>query len=338
MRKKINIIVGVILLGFTSFINVQADERYNEFSVTPIYNENQRESSRSVGYYDLRLDESQKDTIYLNISNEGQEVMDAKLNITNAITSENGLANYHTANKPSDSIPLTMTEIASLELDSYTINPGESIDVPITLEMPTETFDGVVLGGVSVVANSQSNSKTEENGVVSAVKYLVAIQVSMNDNEVEEVIKNVDKGVKVENNKPDFFATIINENAVNIKPVSISGKLFDKDQESIIGSVSTETGNILPQSEFDVVFDLIKPNQKIENGEYHYILDIKSDDNSWQFEDTILVDAELKTEINEKIVSDEKSNNVILWILASIVIILSVAVIYMYHKLNEKNK
>lgn len=335
MKKKLIIILTIVAVGFTSLSKISAEEsRYNDFSVTPIYSENQL--NNNVGYYDLRLNENQVETVVLRISNEGQETMNAELQITNAVTDDNAAANYHTQEKPSESAVNVMTDIASLETSTFTVEPGESIDVPIVINAPEKAFDGVVLGGVAVIANGKSDNKVQGTGVVSAIKYLVAIQLSMTDNVPEKELVNTAQGVKIKHDLPAYYARISNPQSVNMKPILIQGKLYDTDGKTVIGTVNNRAGNILPNSQFDVVFDMINPNKKLKNGDYKYEVEITDGDDSWSFEDQIHVIEELSTEINNNARFENEKEDYFVWVLSMVVGALLVVIVILYHKLNTR--
>lgn len=337
MKKKLIIILTIVAVGFTSLSKISAEEsRYNDFSVTPIYSENQLNTN--AGYYDLRLNENQVETVVLRISNEGQETMNAELQITNAITDDNAAANYHTQEKPSESAVNVMTDIASLETSTFTVEPGESIDVPIVINAPEKAFDGVVLGGVAVIANGKSDNKVQETGVVSAIKYLVAIQLSMTDNIPEKELLNTTQGIKIKHDLPAYYARISNPQSVNMKPTHIQGKLYDTDNKTVIGTVSNQAGNILPDSEFDIVFDLINPDKKVKNGSYRYEIEIKNEDDVWVFEDVIHVEDSLSNQINDASAFTPSTIDPIIWVLAITIVALIIIIVVMYHKSRNRDK
>ncbi len=325
----------IVAISFTSLTKVSAEEsRYNDFSVTPIYSDNQL--NPNVGYFDLHLEENQTETIYLRIRNEGNEPMNAQLKITNAITGDNATANYHTQAKPSESVETTMTEIATLDKESYPINPGESLDVPIEVTAPETSFEGVMLGGISVIADTQSEEKIQGTGVVSAIKYLVAIQVSMKDDVLEKELVQTSNGVRISRDLPSYYATIENTQPINMKPVVVEGTLYDTDGKTVIGTVNNQAGNILPNSQFNIVFDMINPNKKLKNGGYKYEIKIADGDDFWLFEDEIHVAEELSTDINNNAKFDNEKNDFVVWSLAVVVGALLVVIAILYHKLNMK--
>lgn len=340
MKKTINILLVALLLAM-QVNTIKADtERYSDFTVTPIFTENQIGTDLEYrGYFDVMLAPGESDSLKLEIKNTGNSPMTVHIDKTNALTRANGEADYTQNEMPSDYIPTTMESMLTIQNNDVVVNANESVVINIDLQMPKDSFDGVILGGLAITATHETDKPKEQNsvGVNSSVKYLVAVQARNNTNEVKPNLRSGEAGVKHHQMMPAYFVTIENAVGLNMSNVSISGDIKQKSDGKVVAKVDETNRSILPFSSFDVMFKPVVDNQKITAQLYTYDLTIEAGDETWHFNDEIQVGAETIKDINATVKTDNKV--IYIYVGLAVLVIVNVGLVYIIIKqLKSKKK
>ncbi|WP_159638642.1 WxL protein peptidoglycan domain-containing protein [Erysipelothrix anatis] len=339
MKKSIKILLVAVLLAM-QVNTISADtERYSDFTVTPVFTENQIGTDLEYrGYFDVMLAPEGHDILNLEVKNTGSSPMTVHVDKTNAVTRANGEADYTQNEMPSAYIPTTMASMLTIQNNDIVVNPNESAIISVDLQMPKEAFEGVILGGLAITATHESNKTKEQNsvGVNSSVKYLVAVQARNSMNDVMPKLRNGEAGAKVHQMMPAYFVTIENSVGLNMSNVSISGDIKQKSDGKVVAKVDEKNRSILPYSSFEVMFSPNDENQKIVSQLYSYDLTIKSGEESWNFKDDFQVGTEMTKDINATV----KPNNNALLIYGglAVLVIINVGLVYIVMKQRNAKK
>ena len=112
--------------------------------------------------------------------------------------------------------------------------------------------------------------------------------------------------------------------------VTIQGSVSDLEGKQV-ASVNVVDGGILPNTEFMVAYEL--EEKKIEAGNYNIKLKISTEEDEWEWEDTVVVEEKKAEDLNEASLDvEKKDNNILLYVVIALLIILILLVLLLVLK------
>lgn len=307
--------LGLFLISLFT-IQTKADY-YSEFVVTPHLPSNQREGV--VGYFDLLLNPNDQQTILVDIKNTGNSKMDAAVEIVQSTTGRNGSKQYLEDIALDESLKFPIASVAKLKQNRIQIAGGETKTVEVDLTMPSETMDGVLLGAIRVYAENTTSDKTDAN-IANRLNYIVALQMRNNDNNPSLNLNLIDYGATLDSHLPVFFANVQNDQTALMNDLKITGKISKSNSDVIYSEIELENRSIVPNSNFNVIFDL-KDNKMI-SGNFDMYLKIENEDQFWEWKESFTVQKDESKEINDEALIVKETNWSIIIIGVLIVVIL----------------
>lgn len=171
------------------------------FYVMPAFPENQTDAS--LGYYSLKVTPGQKQTISLQVVNNGDEDLTVEVLAFDAISNANGQVSYAQEIPAVDAgaRPYLFSDLVKPVDPVVTIAAHSAQTVQYSIEMPEESFDGVVHGAVLIRQLPQAEG-TEEAAlrIVNAVTYQLGMRLTETDAvlEPELVLREAQLNVRTE--------------------------------------------------------------------------------------------------------------------------------------------
>ncbi len=336
MRSKFNsikiIAIAMIISSIIFAPEVSAKtEPYGAFFVDAHLPENQYD--KEVGYFDLMMNESQEQTLSFDITNQGDEKMTATISFNNGSTDVNAVKTYKKEIEPDDSMIVPMTDMAKLNTTVVSLMPNQTETVTIDVKAPDKTFDGVSVGGVVITADYENTDEREDNDnieVKNRLSYLLAVQIRMTENKLSQNLNYKNSTAELVNVRPQFVSYIQNDQAVVMNNVTIQGSVSDLEGKQV-ASVNVVDGGILPNTEFMVAYEL--EEKKIEAGNYNIKLKISTEEDEWEWEDTVVVEEKKAEDLNEASLDvEKKDNNILLYVVIALLIILILLVLLLVLK------
>lgn len=197
---------GMILFDVES---VYSDEL--DFSVIPEIPSSQLKGSPQ-NYFDLKLQPNEQTTIKLKIVNFSSTEQTYVASIYNAWTNDNGVVEYAEL-EDSNKIfgKYKTTNVAKLNSNEITIGPSDTGFVSVDVTMPTDRFDGVMAGSISI----------KKTGLDRNFRRNIALLIRNNEKEMEPSFNIVDGQFIVTSEKKKIKFTLRNEsgsyqNLVNV--------------------------------------------------------------------------------------------------------------------------
>lgn len=332
--KKIFILTFVffsILMAPT----VQAEsEPHGAFYIEPHLPANQKNSNS--GFYDLVMEPEMIQTLYLDIVNKGDVEMIASIDFRNATTGLNAEKNFESKVKPDESLLFSLQDNIELSDTTLVIEPYSKKTISIVVKAPEKNIDGVFLGGINVTADKQVDKDRPTNSIdiKNRISYLVALQVSMNDVIIEPNLNYLESSSELIDLTPQFVSYLQNDKALIMNDITVHGSITNKEGKTV-AEINKNSGGIYPNSQFKVAYKL--KEEKIKAGEYNLKLRITSKDDYWEWNDTIIVDADTAKDLNDNALKVKKSN-VFFYSLLLIILILIALIIILVKKLRDNKK
>ncbi|MEV2923878.1 DUF916 domain-containing protein [Paenibacillus larvae] len=145
----ITVIISLIFIPYS----VSANEGDVDFSIQALIPENQIDKKKT--YFDLKMKPEQKQDIQLQVFNSSSKKITIEMDVTFATTNQNGLIDYTISDisKADESLRIPLPEITNISNREVVLQPGQSKIVTITITMPEEEYDGVILGAVHLKRN-----------------------------------------------------------------------------------------------------------------------------------------------------------------------------------------
>lgn len=278
-----------------------AEELAAGFTVEGVPNE--RQVDKNLSYFYLKEEPEQTDEIKVLLTNDSSEDKTLLVNVVDANTNPNGLVDYTGNLKNHATLETPLSSIVS-ELKQEVLVPKNSkVEISLALKMPSERFEGVIVGGVVVSEKLEDEKATDNLMFKNTYSYTIAIVLTNEDN--TEIKKRV--SVELEKVKPILFdgrkivqADILNPNSYIFHEAKVSGSIYKKSNNKKIIESKKDGVSIAPHSVYPLMFDWEKRN--LEPGTYIFRGQVEAGDEKWDFEQEFNITEEQANKINEKAV------------------------------------
>ncbi|WP_225743801.1 DUF916 and DUF3324 domain-containing protein [Marinilactibacillus sp. Marseille-P9653] len=334
--RNINIVRGfkwVFILGRILLFrapNVAHAEDGVAFSVKAVIPKNQHDLNQS--YFDLRVEPGQVQEVVTMILNRSDKEIIVDVALNDASTNRNGVIIY---DDPEAVVYRedALTDFAMLEQTEVTVQPGETESVFATISVPEEPFDGVVLGGLRFQERRNVNDEESEGvAILNEYAYVIGLQLSQNDSELEPLIELTDVEPGLSNSRTAVIATLKNMQPMILRDLAITAEVYEGD--TLVKTASMEEVRIAPESSMDVVINW--ENYAIEAGDYSVELTASSEQGEWTFSEAFTITEEEEEEANEQAVviventSNQNPDNMmpLYFIIVGLFVVVSIMLIY----------
>lgn len=320
------------MMFFTSLISVtqvEADDVLNKFTMTAV--PSQKQYDKETSYFDLLIKPNEMEILKVDIENNSEENITLKASVNRAITNQNGVVEYSGENEESsESSIYNIEDIVSLKNDSLELAPGESKSLELTVQMPKQTFTGVIAGALYVIEEPETEAEGTIRNILSRE---IAILLRNDDKKIEpEVLIHSAKASHV-NERNAIEIMIENISPTYIQDVTLTyeikheGELFLKDEKKNL--------KMAPSSMFPFVVPL--EEKKFESGDYVVNVTVESEKNSWQEVLKFDVEKEEAKNLNDTDVSHDSTPS-IPWSTVFLVLLLVFFIILVFYLIWKNNK
>lgn len=342
-KKMINIMISILIISIVTILpNNGVDMKANEipknsFSVRALLPNNQQ--NKNVSYFDLRMNPNQNQILEIELSNNSEERIEISTTLNSATTGNNGSIIYSKQGEKDRSLKQSINDLATVTTPVISLEKNEKKSSFIELKMLNVTFDGDILGGITlkeINSEDKEGSQTENIQIKNEIAYIIALKLNMTDTSLQTNLNLINKEGTTINYRTSFVANIQNDKSVLMKNVNILGNIKNKDSNEYITTLDLKDKEIAPNSNFNVVYDL--NNKKMKNGTYIMYLKIEHLNEVWEWTEEIVVNN--ADEINETALSVESDNTIIIIIIAfsSVIILLLLIIILLIVKRRKKEK
>ncbi|MDN6081838.1 MAG: DUF916 and DUF3324 domain-containing protein, partial [Leuconostoc sp.] len=187
MRNKSHyLIVSMVMtiISFSLFVTGVSASEMN-FSVNAVIPTNQIDKEKT--YFNLKMAPKQEQDVTVTLKNNTKKDITVEIGINTAKTSSNGVIAYSESNiKKDDSLKYDLSKLVKGP-DSAVVPASSSKDVTFHISMPDNSFDGILLGGLTFQQKSSevTQSKSSGTSITNEYQYAVAMLIQEKDTVVQ---------------------------------------------------------------------------------------------------------------------------------------------------------
>ncbi|EAE8347168.1 DUF916 and DUF3324 domain-containing protein [Listeria monocytogenes] len=280
-------IVAIIFACAFTFIcyhsqDVTAEEN-SSFSVKAILPENQ---ASGATYFDLQMSPKQKQEIKVELNNHGKEEITIKCVANTAVTNEMGYVDYSIQNtKPDTTLKYPFSQIVKESETEVTLKPNESKTWSATIQMPTESYDGIILGGFHFQEKKSEDTKQESNQKNVQIKneyaYVIGVKLTETPTKVKSEIELNKVKPTTRNYRNVVEVNLQNTKAALIGGLGIEAKIYKEGSNKVLHESKRTELSMAPNSNFNYSIDW--ENQELKPGKYKLHLVAKNADDKWEW-------------------------------------------------------
>ncbi|MGX7411080.1 DUF916 and DUF3324 domain-containing protein [Enterococcus caccae] len=300
----------------------------NSFYIQAVIPENQVDINRS--YFDLKMSPEEKQELQVKLVNPEAEPISIAINAINATTTEEGMIDYTLKGIKDKSLKYPFESLIKVLETNITLQPYETKIARFHVKMPKEQYDGVIVGGIRFTKNlPESEIKTKEVTIGQRFHYVIGVVL----NETNTIILpdyEMD-GVKVAESKNGKKISVIhllrNKNAAISKKMTLKVAIRKKGNQTPLIKLDKTALEMAPNSVMDFPVPI---KRQLQPGKYISKTQIEQDGKKWSFENEFEITREQAKLINEENKPMETKNDVPLWLLVVIFLLVLLVLVQAY--------
>ena len=275
----------------------QATEGTLNFYVTPELPTSQ--VSEGAGYFDLLLKPGQQERLSLKLQNASEQSIELAITPHTAYTNVHGVVEYgKDAEQPNTTMIHSIDEMIA-PMPSIQLKGNETKTVDLLLTMPKESFEGFLAGGLRIVEvneGSTDESQAEGLAIKNEFAYVVGVLVSNSRNAVPPQLELVDVFADQLNYRNVFSATIQNPMPTFVNRLAVEATI--QKENEILYHAQEQKMQMAPNSHFN--FPISLAGDRFQPGEYLLTMKAQSGEDSWEWEQTVTIQADEARALNQR--------------------------------------
>lgn len=280
---------------------ITENEKRAGFTVQAVLPENQ--VNDRISFYHLLVHPQQQQTIEVKILNNSEKKQTYKVEVINAATNRNGLITYDERDKkPDESMTLPITKVATPKNKEVTVDAFSEGKAEVDIQAPTESFQGILLGGIRI---SLKSDVEEEDSKGMSVKNTYGYAVGLILTEEESAPVYGETELKLQKVKPelDYGSKVLEASIQNPHPEAMQklvaeGRIVRKGSEKTLAKHKIDSVKIAPNSIFP--FQIDWGMQEVSAGEYTFIGKVKGKSKTWDFKQDFTITREVARKMNKQ--------------------------------------
>ncbi|MGC3749121.1 DUF916 and DUF3324 domain-containing protein [Enterococcus faecalis] len=333
MKKNI---LFLIALGLSLFSGQSVLANDINYSVKANIPENQ--IGKSSSYFDLKMAPNSEQDISVTIFNNSNEKETIIVEVNNALTNQNGVIDYTKHGRKTDeSLKYPIEKLVTNNRQKIEFSPGETKkEVSFHIKMPSEKIIGTILGGVHVFKDNRNKANEKQNVTIENLySYVLGIQIRENLNTIQPVMNLKEIKPILANYRTAVAAKLQNSTPTILRKVSIDAQVFKKNSKEILYKTRKTDMNVAPNTNFN--FPINWKNEELKSGKYTLKMHVESDQGQWDFVKDFTIKKNEVKKLNEKAVELRKSDNTLVYVLITIIIMLTSGFIWFYLKTKKED-
>nr|WP_223876593.1 DUF916 and DUF3324 domain-containing protein [Lactiplantibacillus daowaiensis] len=310
------------------------------FSVGAKIPKNQINAKNS--FFDLKMKAGQQQTLKTVIYNVTNRDIKVKTAIHTAYTNSNGVIEYVTPTKTYDaSLRYKMSDVTTLgKVKTVTVPANGSKTVTANVTMPTQTFNGVMLGGWYFKRVDQKATSTVKGSMNIQNQYSYVIGLKYTEGHVPSPKLALDKVTAGMNNyHRGIFPYLRNTTAVIVPNLNLKSTITSKNSGKVVKTAKKANVQLAPNSVYK--YPILTGSTKLQAGKYHLHLVAKNSQHRWVFDKDFTITAAMASKYNKQ--SVDNSGISLIWFVVLgalgmlIVVLLILWLIFIIRKRRRKS-
>lgn len=313
-KKKIALLLLFFFLIIVVADSANAEETANSsgigYSVQKISPGDEIKESNS--FYDLKVTPGEERKIEAKIINPTNEEITVESKVFSASTTSSGDINYTSENKNiDDSLQFPLSEIATVTSSDVktTLPPNSEKIVSVTINVPKEAKDGVILGSWYFEKLGQTQENRSGNGITinNKYSYAMAIKLTVNQEISQPKMNLVSVNAELKNYQKIIASKIQNQGAAIVSSFNITAEVMKKGSSTVLFANTKKEMIIAPNSSFE--FPVYLGEKQMVPGEYTLKMtaktsDAKWDEKKWEWTEDFTITKKTAKELNEEAIND----------------------------------
>ncbi|HCT8104907.1 TPA: DUF916 and DUF3324 domain-containing protein [Enterococcus faecalis] len=333
MRKIIYSLCIICFIAILPANGVSAADM--AYSVKANLPENQRNNEHT--YFDLFMQPKQKQAISITFENHSKDPIELEVNYHAAQTNDNGVIDYKgTKERKDSSLAYDLKELITGD-QIVKLNGNEKKEVPYTITMPEQKFEGILLGGVHIHKKDKEAATNQKFQIKNDYSYVIGLQVTETEKKVTPELKlnTVEPGLN--NYRTTLFANLQNTAATMITDMTVTAEVYKENGTEVLHKTVKNNQSMAPNSNYN--FPISWDNQAFQPGKYRLKLNvIDKTGHKWSFNKEFEIKNNVK-KYNEDAVNIKDStnkNNYIVYVLALMLFFTVGIIIYLLLKIIKR--
>ncbi|EAD5716526.1 TPA: DUF916 and DUF3324 domain-containing protein [Listeria innocua] len=338
--KKIFAIIFACTFAIICLPNQHAEAAEgNSFSVKAILPANQ---ASSVTYFDLQMEPKQKQKLDVEITNQSKEQMTINCVANTAITNEMGYVDYSIPKtKPDETLKYPFADITEVSDSEITLEPNETKIWSVNIQMPEESYDGIILGGLHFKEKTKEKTEKEtkqekEVQIKNEYAYVIGVKLTEKTTIVkpELALNQIKAGSRNYRNVVEI--NLQNTKATLVGGLAVDAKIYKQGSEKVLHEAKRTDLSMAPNSNFNYSVDW--ENQELKPGKYKLHLVAKNKDDKWEWTKDFTISSDEAKKANDKALGLEKDYTWLYITGGIILLLILITVTYLIGRRTAKKK
>ncbi|TKH91621.1 DUF916 and DUF3324 domain-containing protein [Bacillus cereus] len=333
IKKIVSSLIAIVFL--LNIFSLTANAAEMKFAVNAVVPENQVDKNQT--YFDLKMEPGQKQTLQVQMKNDTDKEVIVETHANTAITNSNGITDYSAINPQLDStLKIPFSKIAKVQKETK-IPAKSTVTLDVNIEMPSEVFDGVILGGLYFKEKENDKEKKNTKDVQIENKYAYAIGVVLRETDTE-----VKPDMKLNEVKPGQVnaRNVVTANLQNIKPamlknLNVDAKVYKETGKDVLHEAKKENLRMAPNSNFD--YAISWDNKALEPGTYRLEMKATDGDQKWEWTKKFTIEGKEAKKLNDTAV-EAKKDYTLYYIIGGILLLVVLLVLVFWLGRRTKKK
>lgn len=294
-----------------------------------IHPDNQLDDGEALN---LMMKPGQKQTVVVKLTNLGSEELELNVNLNGAKTNGDGKLEFGPSSfKEAKSTVYDLSDLVevpkTIQLKGY-----EKKDLILEINMPENSFDGIVTGGVQLIEKEQATEKSPGMSIVNKISYLFGVTLRMTNNQLTPDFQLGSIYIDQLNYQETLFVELSNTQSMYVKDLEADVVVTRKGQLKPIWQRKEKAIEMAPNSLMAYTISM-KDRHELA-GTYTAHITLKGYQKSWSWEQ----DFSIKRD-NAGIYQTEKRNTVH-WqrIAFGVLLVFGFAILVFYKQKKQKQR
>jgi len=334
LSKRLKSLIALATMSVMAFVGgVSAQANSVGFTVSPVASSKQVDKRAS--YFDLKLKPGTTENISVKVKNTSKSAMTINTSVAKATTSINGAVDYQKAlaNKSVD-LPADLGKLITASANKILLAGGQTKTVTYQVKMPTESFNGILSGGITFLKPAEKGQAKAGMTVNNQYAYTIAV-VLHGDHDLTKNDLTLGKiKAKLVNARNTITIPLENHTAAFLNQVATNVKIYKRGGNKVVYQQKTAHGQMAPDSIYKMPLKV--GDKTLSAGKYTAVVKVTSKKQHWTFKQNFEITSNEAKKLNQKAVITQKQTPWLLIISLILLILLIILLLIWYIRRKQK--